>query len=113
MTSGLGQNKIQESSNLSSKHIDRRSDMIDQHNIATATFNGSGKIEPYSDNSTDLDDDFSDLDLSVNKCYMIWFVLILNLTGTLLGYSVAYANQLKKCFDLKFDWGNGIKADTY
>jgi len=48
---------------------------------------------------------FEDLDLSVNKCYIIIFTLVLNLCGLLLGYSTGYQNQLINTFDLKFVWG--------
>lgn len=40
----------------------------------------------------------------VNKCFFWLFILIINLTGVLLGYAMAYNNQVETCMNVKFGW---------
>lgn len=49
--------------------------------------------------------------MSVNRCYVAWFVFVLNIAGVLIGYSVAYHNQLTSCFNAKFNWSDEANAN--
>ena len=49
-----------------------------------------------------------ELDMSANKCFMFFFIVIINMTGLLLGYAMAYSNQVTALLNAKL----GYDADT-
>ena len=42
--------------------------------------------------------------MSVNFMYLLCVMVTLDIPGLLIGYSIAYQNQVTKCFDTKFGW---------
>ena len=41
---------------------------------------------------------------AVNKGFLTWFIIIMNLPGILLGYAMAYNNQVEMCINVKMGW---------
>lgn len=50
---------------------------------------------------------------SVNKGFIGIFVFTLNIPGVLLGYAMAYQNQVSPCFNIKFNWNDESTANKW
>ena len=50
------------------------------------------------------------LDMSVNKCFVATFLIVINFPGILNGYVMAYQNQFQDDFIAKFGWNDDNKG---
>ena len=50
--------------------------------------------------------------MSSNKCYLFWFVLTINLTGIIHGYSASYYNQAIDLINVKLGYTNSDQSDV-
>ena len=51
--------------------------------------------------------------MSVNIRYLAAVMIILDLSGLLIGYSISYQNQVTKCFNAKFGWETDSDKSLY
>ena len=51
-----------------------------------------------------------ELDMSVNKGFMTLFLVVISVTGVLLGYAMTYSNQVTTLLNVKMGYSDPDKA---
>ena len=84
---------------------------IAEETLEGSVTGGSGLPSPARGMTPRVDEDPDMLNMSANVRYMIWFNLVVNLSGAIIGYSLAYQNQLVHCINAKFNFEEGKEAN--